>query len=73
MGKNNQGSPTGLYSRASGIQHFFNDIRYLITHSKIYNYADDNTVSYWHREVNILKKNLGKDGLTLIDLVVSSN
>ena len=35
---------------------FINDIFYLITHSKIYNYADDNTVSYWHREVNILTK-----------------
>ena len=46
---------------------FINDIFYFITHSKIYNYADDNTVSYWHREVNILKKNFGKDGITLID------
>ena len=46
---------------------FINDIFYFITHSKIYNYADDNTVSYWHREVNILKKTLEKDGLTLID------
>ena len=46
---------------------FINDIFYFITHSKIYNYADDNTVSYWHREVNTLKKTLEKDGLTLID------
>ena len=47
---------------------FINDIFYFITHSKIYNYADDNTDSYWHEKVNILKKKtLEKDGHTLID------
>ena len=39
---------------------FINDIFYFITQCKHYNYADDNTVSYWHREINTLKKNPGK-------------
>ena len=46
---------------------FINDIFYFITKCKIYNYADDNTVSYWHREVNALKLILEKEGLTLIE------
>ena len=44
-----------------------NDIFYFITHCKIYNYADDTTVSYWHREANTLKQILAKEGLTLLD------
>ena len=51
---------------------FINYIFYFITQSKIYSYADDNTVSYQHMEVNILNKNLEKDGLTLIDLFDSN-
>ena len=46
---------------------FINDIFYFITQCKLYNYADDNTVSYWHREINTLKRILEKEGLTLID------
>ena len=46
---------------------FMNDIFYFITHCKIYNYADDNIVSYWHREANTLKQILEKEGLTLLD------
>ena len=40
---------------------------YFITHRKIYNNANDNTVSYWNREANTLKQILEKEGLTLLD------
>ena len=38
---------------------------YFITHCKIYNYADDNTV--WHRELNTVKEILEKEVFTLLE------
>ena len=46
---------------------FINDIFYFITHSKIYNYADGNSLVLAQGSQHPEKKTLEKDGLTLID------
>jgi hypothetical protein len=45
---------------------FINDIFYFVQDSDLYNYADDNTLSYTHTDCNILKSVLEKDSETLI-------
>ncbi|MCG8045733.1 MAG: reverse transcriptase family protein, partial [Candidatus Thiodiazotropha endolucinida] len=46
---------------------FINDIFYFVQKSTIYNYADDNTLSYCCKDVNILKNTLEHDSHILID------
>jgi hypothetical protein len=46
---------------------FINDIFGFVTDSSIYNYADDNTVSYSHEKADVLKSTLETDSLSLIN------
>ena len=45
---------------------FLNDISYFVLRSTNYNYADDNTVSFIHKDFNFLKSVLESDSLNLI-------
>lgn len=45
---------------------FINDIFHFIKDSNLYNYADDNTVSYVHTDPLVLKNVLTNDSLTLV-------
>ena len=45
---------------------FINDIFYFIVYSIIYNYADDNTLSYTHKDFNFLRNVLQEESLILI-------
>ena len=47
---------------------FLNDIHvfYFVLRSTIYKYADDNTVSFIHKDFNFLKSVLESDSLNLI-------
>ena len=40
---------------------FINDLFYFIKHSDLYNYADDNTLCYQHKDVNVLQDILMSD------------
>jgi len=44
-----------------------NDIFYFIHKSSLYNYADDNTLSFYHHDPEILKLILEDDSKILID------
>ena len=46
---------------------FLNDIFYFVHDSALYNYADDNTLSYIHSDCKVLKDVLQKDSETLIE------
>ena len=46
---------------------FMNDIFYFIHKSSLYNYADDNTLSFVHQDPEILKRTLEDDSKILID------
>ena len=46
---------------------FLNDIFYFTTNSSLYNYADDNTLSYAHRDINKVISTLESDSIALID------
>ena len=48
------------------ISSFSNDIFHVIKYSKLYNYADDNTVSAADRILSKLVANLAEDSLMLI-------
>lgn len=45
---------------------FLNDIFYFVLKCTIYNYADDNTVAYIHKDLDILKSVLENESLNLI-------
>ena len=47
---------------------FINDIFYFLDKTKMYNYADDNTESYAHKNVEIMKTTLESETCTTIDL-----
>ena len=55
-----------LNFRTSFVQYFINDIYHFIKDSSLYNYADDNTVSYVHTDPLFLKNVLTNDSLTLV-------
>ena len=44
-----------------------NNIFFFINHEVIYNYADDNTLSFIHANTDVLKKVLGDESWNLID------
>ena len=46
---------------------FINDIFYFIQDSTLYNYADDNTLSYTHSDCTVLKSVLERDSEKLIE------
>ena len=46
---------------------FMNDIFYFIKHCSMYNYADDNTLSYCHKIFEILKSVLQQESTILLD------
>ena len=46
---------------------FINDIFYVIKHGTLYNYADDNTLSFIHKNLNILKEVLQGESILLIN------
>ncbi|MCW4342517.1 MAG: reverse transcriptase family protein [Candidatus Thiodiazotropha endolucinida] len=45
---------------------FLNDIFYFVTQANLYNYADDNTLSFIHKNFTVLKQVLEQDSLILI-------
>lgn len=45
---------------------FINDIFYFITDTRLYNYADDNTVSFCHRDLGVLRLTLENESLALL-------
>ena len=45
---------------------FINDIFYFVIQTFIYNYADDNTVSFIHKDLHILKNVLEQESMNLI-------
>ena len=46
---------------------FINDIFYFVKQAVIYNYADDNTLSFIHNNLVVLKKVLEEESCILID------
>lgn len=46
---------------------FINDIFYFINKSSLYNYADDNTISYCDKNYDMMKSTLEADGSTLVE------
>ena len=51
---------------------FINDIFYFVTKTTLYNYADDNTVSYSHKDIEILKETLISECLKLLKWFVDN-
>ena len=48
---------------------FLNDIFFIIKQGVIYNHADDNTLSYIHANIDVIKKILDEESCNLIDCV----
>ena len=46
---------------------FLNDIFFFVNQAVIYNYADDNTLSFIHANIEVLKKVLEQESCILID------
>ena len=46
---------------------FLNDIFFFVNQAVIYNYADDNTLSFIHANLEVLKKVLEDESCILID------
>ena len=67
MGYINQRGSTGVNPRSSSIYVFINDIFHFVQDSTIYNYADDNTLSYSDTNLNTVVKTLENDSINLID------
>ena len=51
---------------------FINDIFYFVTKTTLYNYADDNTVSYSHKDIETLKETLISECLKLLKWFVDN-
>ena len=52
---------------------FINDIFYFVKQAVIYNYADDNTLSFIHNNLVVLKKVLEEESFILIDCFFFNN
>ena len=46
---------------------FINDIFHVVKHSQLYNYADDNTLSFCHSDISTLKSSLEQDSIRIIE------
>ena len=51
---------------------FINDIFYFVTKTTLYNYADDNTVSYSHKDIETLKETLISECFKLLKWFVDN-
>jgi hypothetical protein len=58
---------SGINLRTSIFNIFINDIFYFISDSSLYNYADNNTLSYSGYDLDKIINTLEKDSLNLID------
>ena len=52
---------------------FINDIFYFLKYCSMYNYADDNTLSYCHKILDILKSVLQQESIILLDWFGTNN
>ena len=63
----NQRGSTGVNPSPVLFNFFINDIFHFVQDSTIYNYADDNTLSYSDTNINTVVKTLENDSINLID------
>ena len=62
-----------IYLGATTFQRFINGILYFVKQAVIYNYADDNTLSFIHNNLVVLKKVLEEESCILIDCFFFKN